>query len=480
MKKNFRKISVLVVLIMLVSIMNTPAAFAPSGQNGKPLGQDGSPPGLSDNIGWTVDGDDVYKTNPEGNVGIGMIDPNYKLDVDGDIHASGSLLAGSTTTYGDGYIALSEGINLNIASGALYIDCITHRVGIGTTSPGAKLDVEVSSGGAATIGHSSCSATGYCSISMGYKTTASGFASIAMGKNTIANGEYSTVGGGEKNTADSDYATVGGGYNNIAIHGATIGGGFSNTASGLLTTIAGGENNIASNLGATVCGGRENEATGISSIVCGGFNNNASEYAIVGGGHDNNASGYGSFVGCGGWNKASGIYATLGGGRRSTVSGKYGTMGGGANNFVSGYGGTVAGGRWNIASENYTTVGGGWGNTAGGNYTTVLGGGDNKVVGVYSVAAGYNVEITSAANHTFAFGQGFTTSTPNAVIFYDSASPIKVGVQTTNPQRALHIKDVLRLEPRNTPPTSPSAGDIYTDGDHIYCYLDGGWKQLDN
>lgn len=39
-----------------------------------------------------------------------------------------------------------------------------------------------------------------------------------------------------------------------------------------------------------------------------------------------------------------------------------------------------------------------------------------------------------------------------------------VGVGIDNPQRAVHIKDVIRLEPRLTAPLNPSEGDIYFDG----------------
>ena len=38
-----------------------------------------------------------------------------------------------------------------------------------------------------------------------------------------------------------------------------------------------------------------------------------------------------------------------------------------------------------------------------------------------------------------------------------------VGIGTTSPQRNLHIKDVLRLEPRSSAPSSPTQGDIYFD-----------------
>lgn len=59
-----------------------------------------------------------------------------------------------------------------------------------------------------------------------------------------------------------------------------------------------------------------------------------------------------------------------------------------------------------------------------------------------------------------------------------------VGIGTTDPQRPLHISDVMRLQPRNSAPTSPSEGDLYVDSSfhHIYCYTGSPrqWKQLDN
>lgn len=40
----------------------------------------------------------------------------------------------------------------------------------------------------------------------------------------------------------------------------------------------------------------------------------------------------------------------------------------------------------------------------------------------------------------------------------------KMGVNVCDPQRSLHVKDVLRLEPRDTAPDNPGKGDIYFDG----------------
>jgi hypothetical protein len=58
-----------------------------------------------------------------------------------------------------------------------------------------------------------------------------------------------------------------------------------------------------------------------------------------------------------------------------------------------------------------------------------------------------------------------------------------LGIGTTSPARKLHINDVMRLEPVSDFPSSPSDGDLCvrgTSGDyHIYCYLNGRWRQLD-
>lgn len=49
----------------------------------------------------------------------------------------------------------------------------------------------------------------------------------------------------------------------------------------------------------------------------------------------------------------------------------------------------------------------------------------------------------------------------------------KVGIGTTTPQRALHISNVMRLEPRAAPPSSAAMGDIYVDTSGTLCFYDG-------
>ncbi len=53
-------------------------------------------------------------------------------------------------------------------------------------------------------------------------------------------------------------------------------------------------------------------------------------------------------------------------------------------------------------------------------------------------------------------------SPENERLTIDSVGHVGIGV--TDPQRSLHIKDVMRLEPRNSEPQNPVEGDIYMDG----------------
>ena len=55
-----------------------------------------------------------------------------------------------------------------------------------------------------------------------------------------------------------------------------------------------------------------------------------------------------------------------------------------------------------------------------------------------------------------------------------------VGIGTSSPARKLHVSDVMRLEPRNGSPSSPSKGDIYFDSadDKLKCYDGTIWQNL--
>jgi hypothetical protein len=86
----------------------------------------------------------------------------------------------------------------------------------------------------------------------------------------------------------------------------------------------------------------------------------------------------------------------------------------------------------------------------------------NSAGGDYSFAAGRQAK----ANHkgTFVWAdssdQNFTSTNENQFLIRAGGG---VGINMNNPQRSLHVSDVMRLQPRNTEPSDPAEGDIYMD-----------------
>ena len=187
-------------------------------------------------------------------VGMGIIFP------DGSIQKKAATGAG-----GD------DGDWIKTANGDMYAN-VPGNVGIGTTSPDAKLDVEsVKGDGAAEIGDSSNSATGDFAVAMGsysvaigdYSTAmgnharASGHFSTAMGSNTQASGLISTAMGDDTN-ARGDYGATAmgyktnadGNYGAIAMGSHTTARGHYSTAMGRTITVSGG-NSVGIGLNST-------------------------------------------------------------------------------------------------------------------------------------------------------------------------------------------------------------------------------------
>ncbi len=161
----------------------------------------------------------------------------------------------------------------------------------------------------------------------------------------------------------------------------------------------------------TVSGGGYNTVVGACGTVSGGYSNRAfANYSTVGGGEENSADGQWSSIGGGQANRSSSNYANVSGGRLCTASGECAAVSGGYHNAASGY---------------YAAVGGGHADTAAGDC---------------SFAIGDSVRITADADYTFAFGRGFTTSTPNAAVFHNSVDGISVGIGIPSPTHALDVQ----------------------------------------
>jgi hypothetical protein len=81
----------------------------------------------------------------QGSVGIGVSDPQYTLDVGGDINLSGSFYQGGSpfvsSLWTDGGDSLYYRSNVEVGTGNLYVDTTTGNIGLGTDAPLSTLDV---------------------------------------------------------------------------------------------------------------------------------------------------------------------------------------------------------------------------------------------------------------------------------------------------------------------------------------------------
>jgi len=186
---------------------------------------------------WTIDGDNVY--HETGKVGIGTTSPSHPLDVNGAV--------GATTYYGDGSnltgISGTTDNDWTISGNDIY-SSVSGNVGVGTSSPSARLDVsgEVNTDSRYKIdGNTVLSTEGTKTISVGIDAGANGpgdgctfvgdraghenqnswntFIGASAGDSNTAGNSNTFVGAsaGQKNTVanSNTFVGVGAGYENI-------------------------------------------------------------------------------------------------------------------------------------------------------------------------------------------------------------------------------------------------------------------------
>lgn len=130
---------------------------------------------------------------------------------------------------------------------------------------------------------------------------------------------------------------------------------------------------------------------------------------------------------------------------------------------------------YNTTGHSNTAVGGtamygnrtGYQNTAVG-YSAL----DSNFAGNLNTAIGFhaNVGADSLTNAT-AIGANAVVSSSNSLVLGNNAN---VGIGVNSPARSLHVRDVMRLEPRDTAPANPAEGDIYMDSStHKLMVYDG-------
>jgi hypothetical protein len=261
-------------------------------------------------------------------------------------------------------------------------------VGIGTSSPNAKLDIDgglhVSAN--ANIGNNN-NHSGTDVLVVGYMNTVNGDRStIAGGSQNSITGNNSGIVSGISNSVNDNYGIIGGGQSN-RIYGleSSVVGGRQNWANGDYCGVVSGISNIAGNTSSDsasfIGGGQGNQTHAPFTAICGGKSNQA---------------GYACFIGGGISNIATGDLSVVGGGESDTAQGTYAGAFSGFSNLAG-----------NGIDDTASFVGGGWDNTITGKFSTIAGGYENHIESDYSaIIGGYGDTISSTGDRSYLFGIG--------------------------------------------------------------------------
>ncbi|MFQ5499519.1 MAG: hypothetical protein ACE5FH_07590, partial [Candidatus Zixiibacteriota bacterium] len=367
--------------------------------------------------GWVDDGTRVRLQTSTDSVGIGTAAPKARLDISGNLNASGNASFGTDN--------LAQGV------GVLVVGTSDTAIGEGASVTGGQANSAIGIGAHIGGGFTNKASASIATIAGGANNSATDSgATVSGGAFNRAYGPYSTVSGGggptvsDRNEAQGRQCTISGGSGNLAsTWGSTVSGGISNMASSNMATIGGGTGNIASETHATVAGGAENEARGTRSTVGGGANNYArgSFSTIAGGGgffveDTNSAQGYRSTIGGGSGNVATGDVTTIGGGENNRATDSGAVVGGGANNKASGMFAVVAGGGGslpfdsNAAAGHGSVISGGAHNWARESFSAVSGGEYNRAMSAFANVSGGRNNLASDTGATIGGGEGNTAS----------------------------------------------------------------------
>lgn len=377
-------------------------------------------------------GDEYFKLFSNGNLslhpsqgtGATKTDTGYKLYVGGTTN-----IDGNTTITG----SLSNGSAGNIASGNY-----SHAEGGATEALGEVSHAEGIEARASGLG----------SHAEGSTTRAFGETSHAEGVGTVSSGSYShaegsqTLAFGLAAHSEGQYTTASGWYSHAEGSGTIASGSFSH-AEGQLTISTGDYSHAEGQSTSAIGNNSHAEGSNVQAI---GPYSHAEGSSAVSTGYWSHAEGEGTNA-IGNSSHAEG-FETIASGSHSHAEGSE-SQAQGESSHAEGEG-TISSG-FASHTEGLQTV-------ASGSYQHVQG----------------QFNISSSAQSAFIHGNG-TSDGSRSNLIYAVGSTVEI-------TGSLMLNDILVLAPRTTTPT-PSPGMVIVSGSgvdqHIYCYLNSTWKQLD-
>ena len=280
---------------------------------------------------------------------------------------------------------------------------------------------------------------------------AEGYGTLAIGDNSHAEGDGATA-IGVRSHAEGDYAIASGSWSHAEGSNTKAVGIYAH-AEGTYT-LASGYSSHTEGTG-TIASGQYSHTEGTQTRASANYSHAEGSYTYATGDYSHAEGQYVYAQGAG--SHAEGLF-TSASGRYSHAEGT-GTRALGTGSHAEGY--------YTTASGNYSHAEGLW---------TVASGSHQHVQGLYN--------ISSSTQGAFIVGNGNSDATRRNLIFAGGVAPNGV-VQITGSllvTGSTTLNNILIITPRTTTPT-PLTGMVIVSGsganEHIYCYLNSTWKQLD-